>query len=212
MAKPLNIKPVQIYPSPELYDAIKETVDNGTYRSMNAAVIALVENALLGSNKAENNQSPVDIGTVKQLIKNEIAGLKQQLLDELSILIANFGSGQADNVIAIPETQQNKVDLTDIPATQAIPTDAVPAAVSPEITPDNPKPAQVSSEHPYPIGTEIRLKELSEHLGFNLINYSTYAKKQGITPDEYVNQRAITKGELWEIATVGNKKIATRVG
>jgi hypothetical protein len=93
MAKPLNIKPVQIYPSPELYDAIKETVDAGTYRSMNAAVIALVEIALgLGSVKVINNQNPVDIDTVKQLIKNELPDLKQQILDELSILIANSGS------------------------------------------------------------------------------------------------------------------------
>jgi hypothetical protein len=93
MAKPLNIKPVQIYPSPELYDSIKETVDAGTYRSMNAAVIALVEIALgLGSEKVINNQNLVDIHTVKQLIKNELPELKQQILDELSILIANSGS------------------------------------------------------------------------------------------------------------------------
>ncbi|WP_144050206.1 hypothetical protein [Synechococcus sp. PCC 7502] len=191
MAKPLNIKPVQIYPSPELYDAIKETVDNGTYRSMNAAVIALVENALLGSNKAENNQSSVDIGTVKQLIKNEIAGLKQQLLDELSILIANFGSGQADTAIANSETKHNQVDLTDIPATQAI-------AVSPEITPDNPKPSQDGSEHPYPIGAEIRLKDLAEYLGFDRVNYSTKAKKQGISQEDYINNIARDRGEVWK--------------
>lgn len=107
MAKPLNIKPVQIYPSPELYDSIKETVDAGTYRSMNAAVIALVEIALgLGSDKVIDNQNPIDIDTVKQLIKNELPELKQQILDELSILIAKSGSSEIKSTVLAPEQKE----------------------------------------------------------------------------------------------------------
>ena len=107
MAKPLNIKPVQIYPSPELYGAIKETVDAGTYRSMNAAVIALVELTLgLGSAKVINDQDPLDIDTVKQLIENELAGLKQQILDELSIPIAKSGSSEIKPTVLAPEQKE----------------------------------------------------------------------------------------------------------
>jgi len=107
MAKPLNIKPVQIYPSPELYDAIKETVDAGTYRSMNAAVIALLEIALgLGSDKVIDNQNPLDVDTVKQLIKNELPELKQEILDEVSILIAKSGSKEIKSTVLSPEQKE----------------------------------------------------------------------------------------------------------
>jgi len=127
--------------------------------------------------------------------------LKSEILQDVGLLIANIPSDQAvvNPAIATPEIRHNQLDLTDISEVENLGT-LVPVLDS-KNNPD---------AHPYPIGSEIRLKELSEYLGFNLINYSTYAKKQGISSDEYINQKAIAKGERWEIATIGVKKIATR--
>jgi hypothetical protein len=137
--------------------------------------------------------------------------LKSEILKDVELLIANIPSGQAVvraiaspenlsmiNNISQPETRHNQLDLTDIPA----------IAVSPEIVQID---AQVDLDHPYPVGTELRLKELSEYLGFNLINHSTYAKKKGISKEDYINRLAIAKGELWRFTTVGTRTIAVRV-
>jgi len=68
--------------------------------------------------------------------REELETFKTEILQDVELMIANSMNTQAvvNPAIANPETKHNQLDLTDIPANQAIPTDAVPAAVSPEVT------------------------------------------------------------------------------
>lgn len=134
------------------------------------------------------------------LFKEEINSLLEPLRFGLETIKLELESAIASSVntetvleaIAIPEIRHNQLDLTEIPL-------------------DNPIPVQVTSEHSYPVGSKLYLEGLGEHLGFHHTMYTKYARDLGQEPDEYINQKAIAKGEFWGRGKEGKRAVFTRV-
>jgi hypothetical protein len=172
----------------ELPNDISNSVSNNTSNDLSYGVIQILESRLDELSNAISN-------TVK---REELETFKTEILQDVELMIANSGSSQAvvNPAIATPEIRHNQLDLTDIPEVENLGT-IVPVS--------NPDAA------PYPIGKDLSLFELAEHLGFHYRMYTKYASDLGQSPDEYINQKAIAKGESWTVHKVGVKKIATRI-
>jgi len=90
--------------------------------------------------------------------------LKSEILKDVELLIANIPSGQAVvSAIATPETRHNQLDLTDIPASQAI---AVSPEVKKSLTSVSDKPKTKQSAISKPILTRPEAMAIAKNLGF----------------------------------------------
>jgi len=65
--------------------------------------------------------------------------------------------------------------------------------------------------HLYPVGAKVKKFDLSKYLDFHYTNYSTAAKKLGLSTEEYVNRLSAAKGEQWQELIEGNTKYFVRV-
>jgi hypothetical protein len=171
----------------ELPNDISNTVSNNVSNDLSYDVIQVLQSRL-------DELSNVISNTVKRdelaLFKDEINSVLEPLRFGLETVKLELQS--VESAIAIPEIRHSQLDLT-------------------EIFSENPSPVLVTSEHLYPLGAKLDFEGLGKHLGFHPTNYSTDAKKLGQSSDEYINNRAIAKGELWERGKEGKKAVFTRV-
>jgi hypothetical protein len=169
----------------ELPNDISNSVSNNVSNDLSNDVIQILESRL-------DELTNVISNTVKH---EELDTFKTEILQDVELMIANSLNSQivVNSAIATPKTKHNQLDLTDIHA----------IAASPDIA---------ESEHLYPVGTEIKLMDLAEYLGFNRSNYSVKAKRQGISKEDFINNFARAKGEVWKRTEYSQNNVtATRI-
>ena len=171
---------------PDLHNQIK-TLSSDTKIIMNTLVETLLE---IGLKHYQSKSIAVDSNCY---ITQDDLKILEDRLKKLESLVSNFATGQTKQV-----EQSTKI----LPTSKTIEIEADHIAVE-NINQDG---------HIYPVGSKVKKFDLSKYLDFHYTNYSTNAKKLGLSTQEYVNRLAAAKGEKWQELIEGITKYFVRIG
>jgi len=166
---------------PDLHTQIKN-LSSDTKIIMNTLVETLLEIGL-----KHYQSGSVSIDSDRYLTQDDLKILDDRL-KKLESLIGNSATGQTEQV----ESLGTSVPILEISED----------AIAIETNQDG---------HRYQIGSKISKFELSKYLGFHHTNYSTKARKLGLSTEEYVNFCAKGKSEEWRELVEGTAKYFVRV-
>lgn len=142
-------------------------------------------------------------------VREQVTALEARLNER----IGNLDTSIYAHIDAIKQDIYNRIDTRIYEHEQPVDADikAVSSSEATEVS-SLPDPLPIIDEI-YPIGTELNTGDLCSHLDIKHKNLNAMAKRKGKSPDQFIADTAMTKGEQWEsLPKDGVAKMWRRVG